>query len=113
MGSDAQFEGLCRVLGCEALVVDPRFTTNPARVEHREVLADLLSESAKAWSRDDLRNALHRARVPAGAVFNVMEALNQSSIRDAYVVSEEDLPRLRTSAIQVAANRTALGKRSR
>jgi crotonobetainyl-CoA:carnitine CoA-transferase CaiB-like acyl-CoA transferase len=110
VGSDAQFEGLCRVLGCEALVDDPRFSTNPSRVEHREGLALSLNEAAKAWARDDLRSALHRARVPAGAVFSVMEALDQPGIRDAYVVAEGDLARLKTSAIQVQTNGSALGK---
>lgn len=113
VGSNGQFSGLCRVLGCESLVTDPRFETNPARVEHRKILAEKLNEAAKDWCRDDLRSALHHARVPAGAVFNVLEALHQPGIRDAYVVSEGDLPRLKTSAIQVQTSGTSLGNRPR
>ena len=112
VGSDAQFEGLCAVLGCEEMLTDPRFGSNPARVEHRKSLVHRLNQSAKSWERERLRSELHRARVPAGAVFNVQEALNQPGIRDAYVVSEEGLPRLKTSAIQVQHRGPSLGHRT-
>jgi crotonobetainyl-CoA:carnitine CoA-transferase CaiB-like acyl-CoA transferase len=101
VGSDAQFQALCEVLNCMECVTDPKFSTNPSRVQHREALNEVLNAMACSWQRDDLRAALHRARVPAGAVFNVAEALDQPGVRESYVVTEEGLPRLKTSAIEV------------
>ena len=42
--------------------------------------------------------------MPAGAVLNVVEALNQPEIAERYVVKEDGLPRLKTSAIAVGGH---------
>ena len=60
-----------------------------------------LQEASRNWGRDALRRALHAARVPAGAVFNVKEALEQPGVWDRYVVEEDGLNRMRTSATNV------------
>src|SRR6201996_6323026 len=39
VGNDRQFAALCDELGAPALSTDPRFATNPSRVEHREALS--------------------------------------------------------------------------
>lgn len=41
--NDAQFAILCSLLGLESLVKDPRFATNPSRVENREVLGPIFN----------------------------------------------------------------------
>src|SRR6185295_13283117 len=43
-GNDGQFRALAAALARAALADDPRFATNPARVEHREALIALLAE---------------------------------------------------------------------
>jgi crotonobetainyl-CoA:carnitine CoA-transferase CaiB-like acyl-CoA transferase len=68
VGNDRQFAALCEELGAPALASDPRFATNPARVEHREALGAelerlLAARPAAAWSE-----ALLARRVPAGQV---------------------------------------------
>ncbi|CAH0035482.1 unnamed protein product, partial [Clonostachys rhizophaga] len=40
--NDAQFASLCKVLGVENLLKDERFSTNPKRVHHRDILNPLL-----------------------------------------------------------------------
>ena len=40
--TQAQWEGLCRAIGHEDLIDDPRFASNIGRVEHRQALAELL-----------------------------------------------------------------------
>lgn len=44
VGNDGQWQKLCHLLGRPELAVDPRFATNPARVQHRDVLIPLLQE---------------------------------------------------------------------
>ena len=101
VGSDAQFEGLCRTLGMEGLLSEKAFHTNAARVIHRARLMDALNEASKDWAWKDLHHALHGSRVPSGAVLDVMEALRQPGVEASYVVEEEGLRRLKTSAIHV------------
>ena len=68
VGNDRQFATLCEELGAPALATEPRFATNPARVEHREALGTELERllavrPAAAWAE-----ALLARRVPAGQV---------------------------------------------
>lgn len=44
VGNDRQWQQLCALAGWEDLAADPRFTTNPLRVENREVLVPILQE---------------------------------------------------------------------
>ena len=63
-----------------------------------------LNKASKDRVRDDLQQTLHKAKVPAGAVLNVVEALKQPDIAGRYVVKEDGLPRLKTSAIAVGGH---------
>ncbi len=74
VGNDRQFAAMCETLGAGELAGDPRFATNPARVEHRQALRQalepLLAErSAAAWAEK-----LTEARVPAGVVNDIAGA---------------------------------------
>lgn len=101
VGSDAQFEGLCKTLGVGHLATRSAFDNNASRVTHRDAMMIELHAAASTWSWQDLHQALHEARVPAGAVLNVMEALTQPGVESRYVVSEGGQKKLRTSAIHV------------
>ncbi|MBA8847757.1 CaiB/BaiF CoA transferase family protein [Microcella alkalica] len=75
VGNDAQFHALCGVLGDPALARDPRFATNPARVEYRDELqaaleALLAVDDAAVWATRMLG-----AGVAAGTVNGIGEAL--------------------------------------
>jgi crotonobetainyl-CoA:carnitine CoA-transferase CaiB-like acyl-CoA transferase len=81
VGNDAQFQRLCELLNREQLVQDPRFATNPARVQNREALKQLLGEAIARWARDPLLAQLNEASVPAGAIRAVPEALAQPEVQ--------------------------------
>lgn len=68
VGTDAQFRALCQVLGRPELAEDPRFATNPARVQNREALLPILSEILQQRPRAHWIAELKRAGVPAGPV---------------------------------------------
>ncbi|MCS7216999.1 MAG: CoA transferase [Candidatus Bipolaricaulota bacterium] len=68
VGTDAQFRALCAVLGRPELADDPRFATNPARVQNRELLLPLLEEILLQRPRAFWIQELKRAGVPAGPV---------------------------------------------
>jgi crotonobetainyl-CoA:carnitine CoA-transferase CaiB-like acyl-CoA transferase len=68
VGNDRQFAALCEELGAPALATDPRFATNPARVEHREALGAELERRLAARPAAEWAAALLARRVPAGQV---------------------------------------------
>lgn len=75
------WESVCRVLGCEALVADPRFATNTLRREHRAELAGLLSARTRERTTADLVSALAAAGVPAGPILHYDEILDSEHAR--------------------------------
>jgi crotonobetainyl-CoA:carnitine CoA-transferase CaiB-like acyl-CoA transferase len=57
VGNDRQFVSLCAALDAPQLAVDPRFSTNPRRVEHRaelraELETRLIEREVKEWIDD-------------------------------------------------------------
>jgi crotonobetainyl-CoA:carnitine CoA-transferase CaiB-like acyl-CoA transferase len=68
VGNDGQFRKFCKVLGLEGVGIDPRFETNPKRLEHRTTLAPILAEKMLAWSKSDVLAACEAQGVPAGPI---------------------------------------------
>jgi crotonobetainyl-CoA:carnitine CoA-transferase CaiB-like acyl-CoA transferase len=75
VGSNAQFQGLCKVLETPELATDVRFATNSERVRNRKALAHELSGPIGGSPRDVLLSELEQAGVPAGAVLRMDEVL--------------------------------------
>lgn len=92
VGNDAQFQRFCQVIDWPNLADDPRFVTNRARTENRDVLIPLLDEVLGAMPRDRLLQDLHSGGVPAGKVRTVGEALNS------------DIAQIRGTVIEVPAS---------
>ena len=99
VGSDVQFKSLCKVLGCDRLANDPRFKINVQRVKHRNALVTALNASSSQASRTDLLAAFVNCRVPAGAVHNVQEALDDE-MAQAYLTGQGANRKVKTSAIR-------------
>jgi len=75
-----QFETLCRVIGREDLVSDPRFATRDLRKLHREELnreidAALAGGDAQHWA-----DALSAAGVPAARILTVAQAVESEQL---------------------------------
>lgn len=86
VGNDAQFRCLCEALGCAPLADDPRFAGNGARVRHRAALEQALAPALAALRRDEALARLEAARVPAGPINTVAEALADPNTRERAMV---------------------------
>ncbi|MFZ5858053.1 MAG: CaiB/BaiF CoA transferase family protein [Chloroflexota bacterium] len=75
VGNDSQFKKLCEVAGCPELALDERFATNPARVENRIELTEILSALFTKRTREEWLGLLSAAKVPHGAINSVPQAL--------------------------------------
>jgi crotonobetainyl-CoA:carnitine CoA-transferase CaiB-like acyl-CoA transferase len=81
VGNDRQFAALCKVIEREEWLDDPRFATNPARVENREALVPLLAAIFEQRPREVWIETLLGAGVPAGPINDVAVALNDPHTR--------------------------------
>jgi formyl-CoA transferase/CoA:oxalate CoA-transferase len=80
VGNNAQFLELCALLGAPELTTDPRFLTNPLRVENRPALAEALAARFRAQPVAHWLVALEQRGIPCGAVLDVTQALEHPSL---------------------------------
>ena len=71
VGNDGQFRILCDELGLASLADDPRFATNSARIEHRDILEDMIRDVLKRRQKLELIASLSAKGVPVGPVNDI------------------------------------------
>jgi len=81
VGNDRQFRQLCQILGEPQLADDPRFATNPQRVQHRETLIPLLQERFLQRDAAEWLMALYEAGIPAGPINTIADVVAHPQIR--------------------------------
>jgi crotonobetainyl-CoA:carnitine CoA-transferase CaiB-like acyl-CoA transferase len=75
VGNEHQFAALCETIGAPELARDPRFDTNAHRVDHREALREQLERRLMKRAAGEWLERLAQARVPAGVVNDIAEAV--------------------------------------
>jgi len=79
-GNDRLFSRLCSLLGVPELADDERFSTNPARVQHREALTPILASAIAVRGLEELVEGAERQGVPLGPVQTIDRALAQPQV---------------------------------
>jgi crotonobetainyl-CoA:carnitine CoA-transferase CaiB-like acyl-CoA transferase len=92
VGNDGQFARLCELIGRPDLSGDPRFATNPARVENRAVLIPLLQEVFAPRPAAEWVEALLVAGIPAGPINDIPAILNDPHVQARGLVNEVSTP---------------------
>ena len=87
--SDQHWEPLCRALN---LKFDLDLGANEARVEHRDVVMQKMTDAIAKIDRAKLLQVLDRAEVPIGPVNDVAEILADPHVRARGLVSSFDYP---------------------
>ena len=82
----------CELVGAQDLLEDERFQDNGGRYEHRETLADLISEKLQSKTVDEWVEIFNRESIPSGAIYNVEQALEHPQIKHREMVVEVDHP---------------------
>ncbi|MBR7799299.1 CaiB/BaiF CoA transferase family protein [Undibacterium fentianense] len=83
-GNDMQYKKFVTIGERHDLANDPRFATNPLRVQHREILVPLLEVMCKTKTKQAWISALEAAGVPCGPINNLDEVF-----RDPQVIARE------------------------
>jgi crotonobetainyl-CoA:carnitine CoA-transferase CaiB-like acyl-CoA transferase len=81
VGNDSQFASFCRVAGQPGLSADPRFRTNPSRVEHREELVAIVADLLRTGTSAHWIAALEAANVPCGPINDMRQVFEDSQVR--------------------------------
>ncbi len=75
VGSESLWARFCEVMGAPEWRDDPRFRTNQARVEHRDVLKPLIAEKLRHEPASAWAGRMEAAGIPCGLVRTVPEAI--------------------------------------
>ena len=94
VGNDGQFRAFCEAAGV-VLHIDPRFTTNAARVENRIALKAQMLELMARKSRQEWLNLLQPLKVPCGPIQDVAEVFaDPQTVARGLVQSLDGIPTL-------------------
>jgi formyl-CoA transferase len=80
VGNERQFQALCALLERPDIAGDPRFATNPLRVEHRDELVALLQESFATRDAGEWLDACQRAGIPSGPINSVEQVFSHPQV---------------------------------
>ncbi|MBI9086148.1 MAG: CoA transferase [Desulfobacterales bacterium] len=87
-GNDGLWSKFCTELGIEDLEKDPRFDTNPKRVQNREELVPLLEKETVKFGKDELLDKMAKARIPVGPVNTLEELFGSEQVKALQTVQE-------------------------
>jgi formyl-CoA transferase len=104
VGNDAQFARYCDALDLSATAVDPRFTTNLCRIEHRAALMELIRPAMLELPKDTLLSRLRAASIPCGPINTIAEALNSDQAKARGAVVEMPSPDTRNGTVSLLGN---------
>lgn len=75
------FERVCRALGVEDLIGDPRFTSNESRIENNDELRRLLTEEVQRMDRDEILTLARENQATMGPVNSIVDMFEDPQVR--------------------------------
>ncbi|MCL5942613.1 MAG: CoA transferase [Actinobacteria bacterium] len=92
VGNDSQFRRFTRLIGAPELADDPRFVTNPARVEHRAELVSLLGTYLRRRTAAEWLELFRREKIPCGPINSIPEVFADPQVLAREMVVEMTHP---------------------
>ena len=80
-GNDSQYQKFVEAGGRPELAHDPRFATNPLRVQHRDTLVPLLDAMVRERSRADWIARLEAVGVPCGPINDIADVFENPQVQ--------------------------------
>lgn len=88
IAANRQFRKLAKVLERPEMADDERFASNPARVENREALYEIIEARFRTRTRDEWLAALHAEGLPAGALRTVDQVMEADELKARGMITE-------------------------
>lgn len=92
VGSDRLWRLFCPLMGLEELMDDPRYATNPARVQHRDSLIQKLQEVFLTKSYEEWEAILLAGGIPVGAINTIDQVVNHPQVQARAMLVETEHP---------------------
>lgn len=108
VGNDRQWRDLCAVGGWNDLAEDPRFATNPLRVQNRDVLIPILQERFRTRTAREWEEALLAANIPCAPILHIDEVFSDPHVLSRGMVVE--MPHPTAGRIRVAGSPLKLSR---
>lgn len=89
---EEHWQRLCKVIGREVLVADPRFADNTARMKNRDALRAILNDRLRDREAIDWTRALMEGGVPAGPVYSLDQVFADPQVVQQGMVEEIEHP---------------------
>lgn len=82
VGSDRQFQDLCRVLKIESIATDEKYQTNVARVEHRLELNIVLQAGIGQLTSGQFMQKINSLKIPGGIIQNLKQVFQMKEVQE-------------------------------
>jgi crotonobetainyl-CoA:carnitine CoA-transferase CaiB-like acyl-CoA transferase len=113
VATEDMWQELCRLIGTEELINDPRFSSNTARLENRDALRIKLNEAFAADTQLNWAAKLNAAGIPAGPIYTMDRVFNDPHVQSGGFVEQVEHPTIGTlSTLANPAHLEALDGRS-
>lgn len=104
IGNDAQFQRFAELAGAPDLAADPRFSTNPERVRHRNELVPLLEGLTRSRPVAAWLSTLQPVGVPCGPVNDIAQVFADPQVRHRGMVIEMPHARAADGIVRLIGN---------
>ena len=91
-GNPDHWRRLLKAIGREELIGDARFDTQDARSKHAAEVDELISGWTRQHSKEDAMRLIGAAGVPAGAVFDTVELMNEPTLAERGIMQTIEHP---------------------
>lgn len=79
--SQKMYADLCKLLGVEELINDPRFKTNELRAKHRDQLYAVIDKIMETKTSEEWDKLFEGANLPSGIMNNISQVFNDPHVR--------------------------------
>ena len=86
------WQRLLKVMGRQDLEGDPRYDTQDARAQHSAEVDEIIATWTRKHTKEEAMTLIGAASVPAGAVFDTLELLNDPSFAERGIMQTIDHP---------------------
>jgi crotonobetainyl-CoA:carnitine CoA-transferase CaiB-like acyl-CoA transferase len=93
VGNDQLWVRFCRILGRPELAEDPRFKTNPLRVQNRKECVEILAPILRMRSRDEWLELLNDEGIPCAPINTMDEVFQDPQVLHRNMLVEIDHPK--------------------
>jgi len=102
VGNDPTFERFCKAFGCEHLLGDARFATNPQRVANRDLVTETLTPVMRGKTTAEWIDALEALKIGCGPINTLQDVFADPHVRAREMVI--DMSHASGETVKVIAN---------